>query len=271
MANKQTGCWRQVPAPERSTRTAALSLLMAGMTFASVANAAITVSIGEEMSLSGVTMDHACEDMNVDGTLNLANVTITNVRNVIIGAAGVVKATGSRIEVSTAWTATPGGAMNATDTTVHVVSRCGSAATTFTGNTAFNNLSAVVPGHAIEVASGTELSVSGALTLSDVTLRKQGAALAYLTLLPTGTQIIANVGVDGVSAVRGQHLAPTLNNVIAGGAAPNWFRPADNGDGGAGAVTPIPTMGPAGLALMGALVALAAGLGRRLRGKQPSH
>lgn len=252
-------------------RKAALALFFAGMACASTAHAGMEIPVGETVVLDGLgVQDLSCEDLIVNGTLTVSGgTTYTNIGNVVIGSAGVLNATtGTSLDVALSWT--NNGTVNVTDNTVNVVNTCTNAATTFSGNTTFDKLSAVAAGHTVNVVSGSELKVAGALTLNGVSVLKQGTAPGFLTLLTGGTQNITSVGVNGVHATRGQHLAPTLDNEIASGDAPNWFR---NGGGGGDSrtIAPIPTVGPLGLGLMGVLVAFAAGLGRRWFGKPGSH
>lgn len=243
---------------------------MAAMVCASQAHAAYEVPAGEIGDMDGATIDLACEDLVVNGTLNASGSTFTNAGNVLIGAGGVFNANQTNIDVALGWTTSAGGVLNASDSMVQVTNACGNSATTFTGNVTFDKLSAVVSGHTVSVASGTELTVSGALTLKGVSVLKQGDAIALLTLQSGGTQDVADVGVDGVNATNGQHLAPLLDNLITGGVADNWFRGAGPTPP-PGDVTPIPTMGPVGMGLMGLLIAFAAGLSRRFFARSDSH
>lgn len=236
-------------------RKAAGVLWLAGMVCTAAVHAAgVTITPGDSpASLAGVTMDLDCDDLVVNGTLDITGATFTKVGNVIIGAGGVVNASGASIQVNRGWANT--GAFNGAGSTVTASNSCANTSTSFAGNTTFFNLSATVPGHMLNLAAGSEQQVAGLLTLNGVQLLGQGGT-SYLTLLPGGTQNIGAVGVNQVDATRGQHLAPTQLNQIAGGVAPNWFRTATS-------AVPVPTQGPLGLALMGLLLCAAAFAQRR--------
>lgn len=100
------------------------------------------------------------------------------------------------------------------------------------------------------VAAQLEILGTGAPIQIDVT---QPGAIAFLNLLPSGTQNIANVGVSDGHAT-GQHLAPAQTNQGGRGNADGWF-------GGGGPIgpssVPVPASSPAGsilfaLGLLGA-------------------
>lgn len=230
--------------------------LAAGMACTSLAQAAgITVEPADgPVSMTGVTVDLDCDDLVVNGTLDATGATFQKVGNVIIGAGGSLTAANATIELTRTWQNS--GAFSGAGSTVSASNVCANSSTTFSGSTTFHNFSATVSGLTLNFATGTEQKVAGLLSLGNVTLLGQGGT-AYLTLLPGGSQSISAVGVNGVSAARGQHLAPTQTNQISGSSV-NWF-----GTSPVPGLTPVPTVGPAGLALMGLLVGLATFLRRR--------
>ena len=238
-------------------RTAVVALWLAGIACTTAVHAAgITIPADSTLSLPAATMDLDCDDLVVNGTLDMPNSTFTKVGNVIIGAGGVVNASGATIHVNRGWANT--GSFNGPGSTVTASNSCANTSTSFAGNTSFFNLSAMVPGHTLNLVAGSEQQVAGLLTLNGVQLLGQGGA-SYLTLLPGGSQNIGAVGVNQVDATRGQRLAPTSMNETPGGSAPNWFR---NTPVLTGAV-PVPVSGPLGLALMGLLLSAAAFAQRR--------
>ena len=241
-----------MPRRPLSKPKAAGAIWLAGMLCAAAVQAAgVTINPPDSpASLAGVTMDLDCDDLVVNGTLDITGATFTKVGNVIIGAGGVVNASGATIQVNRGWANT--GAFNGPGSTVTASNSCANTSTSFSGNTTFFNLSATIPGHTLNLAAGSEQQVAGLLALNGVQLLGQGGA-SYLTLLPAGTQNIAAVGVAQVDASRGQRLAPTLENQNVGGSAPNWFRSAISGT-----PVPVPVNGPLGLALMGLLLCAAA-------------
>lgn len=239
------------------------AVCLAGLAnIACVHAAGLTVNAGDTATW-GTPLDLDCDDLVVNGTLDAAGAVFTRVGNVIIGSGGQLSAGGSTIEVTKSWQNS--GTFNGAGSTVTVANTCANTSTTFSGDTTFGNLSATVAGHELDFAAGSEETVTGQLTLNGVTLRGTGGT-AYLTLQSGGTQSIANVGVSGVDASHGQHLAPSANNVISGGAANNWFV-AGPAKPEAGSVAAVPATGPAGLAVLAGLMLAAAGLARRWPGK----
>ncbi|ARU05465.1 hypothetical protein CCO03_12910 [Comamonas serinivorans] len=204
-----------------------------------------------------IDVDLSCEDVLVQGTLQLQGAHLSRVRTLTIEAGGHLAVSGgAQLDVSLGWH--NAGAFTAGDGTVDVDGAC-SDTTTFTGNNRFQTLQATAAGQTLLWAAGSEQQVAGLLTLQGQTLRGQGGT-ARLSLLPEGTQAIEAVGVDNVDARGGQHLAPTQHNLIAGGVAPNWFQPAAPG---AGVVAPVPLGGPWSLGVLIAGVLATAGRWRQ--------
>lgn len=234
----------------RGRQAASVAWLTAMACAGTVHAAGYTLLAGDgPASVAGLALDLDCGDLIVNDQLDATGTTFTRVGNVAIGASGALNATNASIEVTANWQNS--GGFTGAGSTVTVSNQCGSAASTFSGNTTFVNLSATGP-HTLSFAAGSEQTVSGALTLNNVTLLGQGGT-AYLTLAQGGSQSIAGVSVDKVDASHGQRLAPTLTNQITGSAS-NWFR-----SGASSPVnvrpTPVPVNGPGGLALMGLLLA----------------
>lgn len=258
MRNKRSRGFTGPGWKRRACQAAGAATLLTGLAGAPPAFAGIFVGANETNgSYQGATTDMDCESVEVAGTLDLSNSTLTKIGSVIVHPGGTLIGTNANLEVSGVWQ--DDGTFTATDGTVTVTNVCNTT-TTFSGNTTFNNLSATGPASTLNFAAGSEQKVGGALTLKDVTLLGPNG-VAYLTLLPKGTQDIDKVGVDKVNATRGQHLAPTKDNVIPNGSAPNWFRTPS------GPLTPVPTTSPGGLALMGLLIGLAAFARRKFAGK----
>ena len=259
MQNKHSGD-SGLPMRPSPKRKVAGALWLAGMVCTAAVHAAgVTINPGDSASMARLTVGLDCDDLVVNGTLDIAGATFTKVGNVIIGAGGVLNASGANIQVNRGWANT--GAFSGAGSTVTVGNNCANTSTSFAGNTTFFNLSATSPGHTLNLAAG-EQQVAGLLTLNGVNLVGQSGT--YLTLLAGGTQNIGAVGVNQVDASHGQHLAPTLDNQTAGGNAPNWFRSATTPVG----PVPVPANGPLGLALM-ALLLCAAAFTQRWPGKSP--
>jgi len=245
-------------ASRRGLQAAGAAGLLAGLACASSVQAAgLTIEPADNpASVAGLTLDLECDDLVVNGTLNASNAVFQRVGNVIIGATGSLTAPNADFQITNTWQ--NNGDFTGAGSTVTASMACANTSTAISGNTSFNNFSATEPGLTLNFAAGSEQTVSGLLILHDVTLLGDGGA-AYLSLQPSGGQGIGSVGVDGVDASRGQHLAPTQVNQISGSAV-NWF---SNPTPPVRPVTPVPTTGPVGLSLMGLLLGAAAFFRRR--------
>ncbi|QIL78517.1 IPTL-CTERM sorting domain-containing protein [Diaphorobacter sp. HDW4A] len=246
--------WR---VPRRVTATLAC---LAGMATAAPMVYAAGYTVDPAGGSFGASMDLDCGDLVVNGPFDATGASFTKIGKVIIGSGVTFTAANATLEVTVGWENS--GTFSGAGSIVTASNACANTSTTFTGNTTFNALSATVAGHTLNFTSGSEQTVTGQLTLNGVTLTGQGGT-AYLTLPTGGGQTIANVGVSGVDASRGQRLAPTGTNVITG-AAVNWFGvPTPTTP----TVTkPVPVTGPFGLALLSGLLAAAAHLSRRRSG-----
>lgn len=101
----QTNCpaASSLPGWGRWRPRAAAALCVAGMAWAGVAHAdGYTVPAGETYELSDMTMDLACGDLVVDGTLNVSATTFQNINRIIVSSGGVLAATGSSFDVARA-------------------------------------------------------------------------------------------------------------------------------------------------------------------------
>ncbi|WP_028606074.1 hypothetical protein [Ottowia thiooxydans] len=259
MQNKQFEDLGEPRALWRGLHKAKAAWLVAGLVSVSTAHSAgITIEPADgPVSLAGITMDLDCDDLVVNGTLDISNATFQKVGNVIIGAGGSLTATGASVELTQSWQNS--GTFSGAGSTVLASNACANTSTSFSGNTPFNNFSATSAGLTLSFAAGTEQTVAGVLTLINTTLQGSGGT-AHLSLQPGGTQNITTVGVSNVNASRGLRLAPTQTNVISGGFAANWF---SNPSSIVTMVAPVPASSTASLTLMALLMGVAAFLRRR--------
>ncbi len=265
MQTKQPGDLCHDSMSRRNSHAIGVVWLVAGLACASsVQSAGFTVAAATGASLVGISMDLQCDDLVVDGTLDASNAVFRNVGNVRIGASGTLTAPHAQFQVTHTWQ--NNGAFSGPGSTVTAATVCANASTTISGHTAFTNFSATGPGLTLNFAAGREQTVSGLLTLHEVTLLGDGGT-AYLSLGPGGAQDISSVGVNGVDASRGPRLAPTEVNQISGSAV-NWF---NSRAPSVGPVIPVPTTGPLGLSLMVLLLGAAAFLRRRWFGSSLSE
>jgi hypothetical protein len=230
---------------------------------AGTAQADLTIPAGSVTSLGSGTMDLACTDVVVAGTLQVNTGSIKNVRNLSIQAGGILNGGSGLVEVGGNWT--NGGSFVPGTGTVNFRDLCSPGSATITGSTTFYRASFVTAtGRNYVFAVGSTQTVTSVLEISGtasnpIQFRSSAAGqVAFINLLIGGTQLIQHVGVTDVWAT-GQWLAPFQTNEGGGGNAHRWFgTPGGGGGGGGGGVsTAIPTLGNAALAALAALLAAA--------------
>lgn len=219
----------------------ALALLF----FAAAAQADIVVPPGASLQLSGGRLDLAGSDVLISGALGLGSGELRGVGALRILAGGSADFGSGVATLSGDWENR--GTFTAGSSRVEL--RDGPAVSQILGTTPFANLSLVSltgkryrfeSGFTQRVSANLQISGTGAAIQVDVTAP---GSVAFLDLLPGGSQSIANVGVSDVHAT-GQHLAPTQTNQGGNGNDNGWFggvppRPA----------VPVPTASPAALLL----------------------
>jgi len=224
------------------------------------AHADLVVPSGSSYTTNGGQTDLACTDVVVAGTLTVDTGALVNVRHLTIQAGGTIAGGSGVIQLGGNWS--NGGTFTAGTSTVRFNDLCGLASATIGGSTTFANARFVSStGKNYVFAVGTTQTVGGILEIAGSTPApiqfRSGTPgqVAFVNLLPAGTQQIQHVGVTDVWAT-GQHLAPNLTNEGGGGNANRWF-------GGVNpnpptAEYPVPALGD--LATL-ALAALLAGFG----------
>jgi hypothetical protein len=231
----------------------------------SVARADLVVPAGSSMNVGAGTVDLACTDLLVAGSLALGTGNIINVRHATIQSGGVVDGGSGVLSVGGNWTNVgtfvPGtGAVRFGDV-------CSLASASVSGDTSFATASCVsTVGKNYLFAVGSTQNVTNLLQIAGtaanpIQLRSTAPGqVANLNLLPAGTQQIQHVGVTDVWAT-GQALAPDLTNEGGSGNANRWF-----GNGNVSA-RPIPSLANWTLAALAAALAVlgATALPRRRR------
>lgn len=242
---------------------AGASLLLA----ATMAHADIVVGAGA--TTDWYDTDLGCTDVIVDGTLNMQGGSLSNVRNVVIGAGGTINMAGGSITLAGNWTnggsfAAGGGGVSFVDDVACPTPPVGS---TIGGNTSFDTLSiASSTGKLYTFVAGSVQTVAGALTLTGtagtplkIESSTPGTPSADIKLAAGGTQNLANLAVRGMQA-SGQWLAPGQANQGTGPVS-RWFGTPTP----PGGVAPIPTTSQWTLLLMSLALA---GLAVRTRRNQ---
>ena len=201
--------------------TATLSVAAFGT--ARYAQADLVVPANSVMNLASGTVDLACTDLIVGGTLQLASGSILNARHVTIQAGGTIDGGTGILAAGGNW-ANAGQFIPGTSQ-VRFRDLCSLASVTIAGNTTFATASFVTAtGKNYVFSVGSTQTVNNLLEIAGtaplpIQFRSSGAGqTAFINLLSSGTQLIQHVGVTDVWAT-GQWLAPTLTNEGGGGNA----------------------------------------------------
>jgi hypothetical protein len=219
--------------------------------------AGISLPPGSRLDMNGGAAALAAQDLHVDGALTLGSGSVLGLASLRLGAGGQADLGSGTVELGGDWENR--GSLAAGSSRVRFLD--GPAESALLGSTTFASASFVsASGKRYRFESGSTQSVAaqldilgtGAPVQIDVT---QPGSVAFLDLLPSGTQSIANVGVSDVHAI-GQALAPDQTNQGGRGNDTGWF---GNGGGPIGQVMSVPSSSPAGLALF-ALTLLGAAL-----------
>lgn len=228
----------------RACAVLAPALLLTGS--AAVA-AGISLPAGSRLDLNGGGAAFAAQDLRVDGTLTLGDGSLLGLASLRLGAGGQADLGSGTVELDGDWENR--GSLAAGSSHVRFVD--GPADSALLGSTTFASASfASANGKRYRFESGSTQSVAAQLEILgtgapiqiDVT---QPGSVAFLNLLPSGTQSIANVGVSDVHA-NGQALATNQTNQGGRGNDTGWF---GNGGGPIGQPLSVPSSSPAGLVL----------------------
>ena len=246
----------------------AATLAIAAFGSARQAHADLIVPVNAVMNLASGTIDLACTDLIIAGTLQIASGSILNARHVTIQAGGTVDGGTGILALGGNWTNAgqfiPGASQ------VRFRDLCSLATAEIAGNATFATASLVTTvGKNYVFAVGSTQHVNNLLEISGtaalpVQFRSSGVGqTAFIDLLASGVQTIQHVGVTDVWAT-GQWLAPALTNEGGGGNANRWF-----GGFVPGVATPIPTLGYSMLVAMTLLFAATGALLLRRRRPTP--
>jgi MYXO-CTERM domain-containing protein len=245
------------------------ALLLWAIVLAPLARADLVVPANAVVDLGGGTIDLACTDLVVAGTLQVGSGQVVNVRNVTIQAGGVLHGGSGVIALGGSWSNS--GQFIAGTGTVRFEDLCGLAGASIGGNSTFFDLRFVSSiGRSFAFAVGSTQTITSALRITGVSgspiqIRSSAVGqVANINLQAGGTQQIQHVGVTDVWAT-GQPLAPNQTNEGGGGNAQGWF--------GSGQVTPtaVPTLGDFTVALLAALLGVAAAWRLRAQRRRSGH
>ena len=216
--------------------------------------AQVVIPVGGSVALNGGALDLGGTALQVGGAFSLGSGSAANITDIGILAGGTLDGGSGTLTLSgnfsDAGTFTAGtGHVNFIDGAL--------AQSAISGSTTFANLSiASVDGKSYALQVGTTQTVQGQLQIlgtssAGVQIRSSAAGqVAFIDLLPSGTQDIAFVGVSNVHAT-GLHLAPNQTNDGGTGDASGWF--GTNGTPPTPAA-PIPTLSTWSTLLLGLLL-----------------
>lgn len=213
----------------------------------------LIVPSGSLASIGPGTIDLACSDVVVSGTLQVNSGQLRNVRSVTINPGGAIDGGSGLIEVGGNWTNS--GTFIAGAGAVNFRDLCSFGNAVVMGSTTFYRASFVSgSGKNYVFAIGSTQTISALLEIAGtapqpIQFRSSiPGQVAFINLLAGGTQQIQHVGVTDVWAT-GQWLAPFLTNEGGDGNARRWFGTPDD------ALVPIPTIDRTVLFALAALLA----------------
>lgn len=201
--------------------------------FSTPAAWALDIPSGASLSIpAGGSMDLACTDLNVQGSLSVTSGQINQATNVGIGGTGVVDGGTGTISVGGNWDNS--GSFVAGTSTVVFQDGCSALPAQLTGNTTFYNLTLISStGRSIVLPAGSHITVLGTLTI-------QGAPGVPIQLTSSsGQTAVINLGPGANVVSSNATVPPTVRIGTAVAAAPQA----------------IPTLGEYGLAIMSLLLA----------------
>lgn len=213
------------------------------------------------LSVDGGTINLACTDLVVAGTVQVATGNISNVRNLAIMPGGVVEGGSGLITVGGDWT--NNGQFVAGTGTVRFLDLCSLTSATVTGSTTFFNarfVSAI--GKTYQFAVGSTQTIAGVLEITGTAAQPiqfrstMAGQVASINLLPSGVQQILHVGVSDVWAT-GQYFSPNQSNEGGTGNARRFLGFPN------GIIAPIPATDPTIVVLLAMLLAVTGAWGMR--------
>jgi hypothetical protein len=114
------------PCGHRRRRCGAIALLLGFLLGPSLASADVIIPAGGVMSLAAGTVDAACTNLTIAGTLNLDTGAFVNLNNVVVQPGGVLNGNSGAIALVGNFTVLPGGQFNASGSSVSLLTTCGS-------------------------------------------------------------------------------------------------------------------------------------------------
>jgi len=214
------------------TSRRAASVCVALALVAAPAAAQIAVPAGTALSLGGATLDVACADVSVAGTLATGTGQLAGARDVVVAGGGTLDGGSGVVALSRNFTQS--GTFTSGTGAVQVNDGCASTISTFTGATAFYGFSATTAiGRSLVFPAAQTQTVAHALTLTGaagaiVTIRSSSAGAAgNLALAGGAAQSIDYVDVaDNHATVQTIGPGPAASfHSVKGSNSNGWFQP----------------------------------------------
>lgn len=234
------------------TRNAATRwVVLSAWAVALAAHADVDLPSGASWSQNDGQMDLGGADLSIAGQVDMASGQLTGIKGLTINPGGQINAGSGKLGITGAWS--NNGAFNAGTSQVEFTDG-NSANGAVSGNTQFHHASFVsTSGKTWRFGAGSTQSFGGSLTILGTSAApiqiasSQAGQVAYLNLLPAGTQQIHYVGVSDVYA-SGLPLASGETNQGGTGNALGWF------DVALAAIQQVPALSNLALGLLGALL-----------------
>lgn len=168
------------------------------------AHAQTVITVGSTMAVPGTTLDLACTDLLVQGTLIVGSAQINQSATLGIASGGQLDAGQGTINVGGNWNNS--GNFAAGSSTVVMSDVCGNAEAQLTGNTTFYNLTLISSaGKKFKFPAGTSITVTG-------TLKLQGGPGNPIQLLsPSGQDININLAPGAQLMNSDAQIGPGIN------------------------------------------------------------
>lgn len=221
------------------------------------------IPAGASVHLAGGQLGLGSTDLLVSGTMTLGAGSVDGAGTVSIDPGGLLDAGSGSIELEGAWSNF--GSFLAGSSVVRFIDGAQAQAGIF-GSSLFHGLSLVsATGKTYILSVGTTQSIDGLLTILGVPAQpiqiasSSAGQVAYVNLLPTGTQNIHDVGVSDVHAI-GQPLAQDETNQGGSGNDLGWF-----GNTALIGSIPLPALSPAWLAILALLLIVMVTRQRRIQ------
>jgi hypothetical protein len=191
--------------------------------------AGVTVQPGAKISLGGGSGNLGCNDLIIQGDLDLGNGSLI-LENVDI-AAGTLNADAGNILLAGDWS--NGGQFMASTSQVDVIDGCGNSTATISGDNTFYGFSAgSSAGKKLQIEAASQQTFLGSLGLNGVNgmllmIRSTSpGSQAFFNLVPSASQDISFIDVKDNNALSGALIAPgtpaSFNSKDSGNNL-NWF------------------------------------------------